>query len=172
MDLDLSNLSWEQKALIGIGAVVLIILIYAYGPWNMFSSEPANDTANVSVSDVPSDNSPKYASVNQQQSNNNDSTNNPEGNNNSDGFNNQQKTTQITTVQAKEIAAQDGLTAGNPRSGTFNRGNETIQVWIVPLSENNVVVKDVYVDKFTGEVVATQDVGTAPQNSENTNNTF
>lgn len=173
MDLDLSNLSWEQKALIGIGAIVLIILIYAYVPWGGLGSKSIdNNTTVVDNTPAPSNN-PSYAPVNQdaqnsanQQSNTNLDTNTVNNTNNSSY--NREKTNQITTLQAKDIAAQDGLTVGNPRSGTFKRGNENVEVWIVPLSKDNVVVKEVYIDKNTGEILATQELNNAPKTSTNT----
>lgn len=175
MDLDLSNLSWEQKALIGIGAIVLIILIYAYVPWGGLGSKSIdNNTTVVDNTPAPSNN-PSYAPVNQdaqsvsdEQSNTNLDTN-TDNNTNNNSYN--EETNQINTLQAKEIAAQEGLTAGSPRSGTFKKGNENVPVWIVPLSENNVVVKEVYIDKNTGEILATQELNTANRNSENTTRT-
>lgn len=174
MDLDLSNLSWEQKALIGVGVIVLIILIYAYAPWN--SSETIIDnTTTAVVDDVPAQsNNPSYAPVNQESQNTDEQSVNPDtssstDNNTNTTSTNQEKTNQINTLQAKEIAAQDGLTAGSPRSGTFKQGNENIPVWIVPLSENNIVIREVYIDKSTGEILTSQELNTASQNSRNNN---
>lgn len=173
MDLDLSNLSWEQKALIGIGAIVLIILIYAY--WPSGSSSGAIDNNTTVVDNAPvTDNNPKYSPVNQQSSSGNESTDTNDNtqldtNTDTNNVNNDtnQETKQITSMQAKEIAAQEGLTAGSPRSGTFKQGNENVQVWIVPLSENNVIIREVYIDKNTGTILATKELNTASRDTGN-----
>lgn len=172
MDLDLSNLSWEQKALLGVGAIVLIILIYAYVPWGSLGSNTIDNNTTTVVDNTPvQSNSPSYAPVNQEAQNsaNESSNTNLDTNsaNNNTTSNNQEKTTQITTLQAKDIAAQEGLDVGSPRSGTFKQGNENVQVWIVPLSENGVVIKEVYIDKSTGEILATQELNNEPRTSEN-----
>ncbi len=132
MDIDLS---WEQKALIGVGVVVVIILIYAYGPFN---SQPevnvTNDTS------FPMSN-PQLLPVNS-----------PSNNNSS---NNTNVTVNITAQKAKEIAvaAWPGYVAGSPTE----INNQTVFVWIVPLSLNNKLAKEVYVDKTNGNIVATRD---------------
>lgn len=139
MDIDLRNLSWEQKALIGVGVAVIIILIYAYGPFN--SSNDLNVQNNTSVAPVSN---PELLPVNS-----------PSNNNNSSGTN---TTFNITATKAKEIASLPGYTTGTPTSGSIVINNQTISVWIVPLSLNNKIAKQVYVDKSNGNIVATQDV--------------
>lgn len=132
MDIDLS---WEQKALIGIAAAAIIILIYAYGPFN-----DTNDTNIQNYTSIPVSN-PQLVPVNSP-SKNNSSTN---------------TTFNITSLKAKEIASLPGYTTGTPTSGSIVINNQTISVWIVPLSLNNKLAKDVYVDKTNGNIVATQD---------------
>lgn len=134
MDIDLS---WEQKALIGIGAAVIIILIYAYGPFH-FTNEV--NTQNVTSNPTSS---PQLVPVNSPANNNSSTTN---------------TTFNITSLKAKEIASLQGYTTGTPTSGSIVINNQTISVWIVPLSLNNKLAKDVYVDKTNGNIVATQDL--------------
>ncbi|MDP3483999.1 MAG: hypothetical protein Q8S06_00610 [Methanobacteriaceae archaeon] len=136
MDLDLT---WEQKALIGVGAVVLIILIYAYGPFNF-------------TSDVNMQNNISSTPVSNQQLL---PVNSPSGNNSS---NNANVTVNITAQKAKEIAALPGYVTGTPTPGSIVINNQTVSVWIVPLSLNSKIVKEVYVDKTNGNIVATRDI--------------
>ncbi len=173
MDLDLSNLSWEQKALIGIGAIVLIILIYAYVPWGGFTTEVDNTTVPINVQ---TNTKPAYVPVNNpvanDSSDSSDSSNsdisdssNTDSTNVATENNTNTSTNPITSLQAKEIAAQEGLTPGSPSSSTFKVDNENVQVWKVPLSENNVVVKEVYIDKNTGNIVSTNEKKTISKNN-------
>jgi hypothetical protein len=136
MDIDLS---WEQKALIGIGVVAIIILVYAYFPFNL-SSNDVNVTNN---SSAPVSN-PQLLPVNS-----------PSGNNSS---NNTNVTVNITAQKAKEIAALPGYGTGTPTDGSIVINNQTVFVWIVPLSLNNKLAKEVYVDKTNGNIVATRDI--------------
>lgn len=134
MDLDLT---WEQKALIGVGVIVVIILIYAYGPFNSTpEANVMNDTS------VPVSN-PQLLPVNS-----------PSGNNSS----NTNVTVNITAQKAKEIAALQGYVTGTPAPGSIVINNQTVFVWIVPLSLNSKLAKEVYVDKTNGNIVATRDI--------------
>jgi len=134
LDLDLT---WEQKALIGVGVIVVIILIYAYGPFNSTpEANVMNDTS------VPVSN-PQLLPVNS-----------PSGNNSS----NTNVTVNITAQKAKEIAALQGYVTGTPAPGSIVINNQTVFVWIVPLSLNSKLAKEVYVDKTNGNIVATRDI--------------
>ncbi|MDO9045217.1 MAG: hypothetical protein Q7U35_07915 [Methanobacteriaceae archaeon] len=135
MDIDLS---WEQKALIGVGVVVVIILIYAYGPFN---SQPEVNVTNDTSFPISN---PQLIPVNS-----------PSGNNSS---NNANVTVNITAQKAKEIAALPGYVTGTPTPGSIVINNQTVSVWIVPLSLNSKIVKEVYVDKTNGNIVATRDI--------------
>jgi hypothetical protein len=136
LDLDLT---WEQKALIGVGAVVLVLLIYAYGPFNFTSDvNMQNNTSSIPVSN------PQLLPVNS-----------PFGNNSS---NNANVTVNITVQKAKEIAALPGYVTGTPTPGSIVINNQTVSVWIVPLSLNGKLAKDVYIDKTNGNIVATRDI--------------
>jgi hypothetical protein len=131
------DLTWEQKALIGVGVIVVIILIYAYGPFNSTpEANVMNDTS------VPVSN-PQLLPVNS-----------PSGNNSS----NTNVTVNITAQKAKEIAALQGYVTGTPAPGSIVINNQTVFVWIVPLSLNSKLAKEVYVDKTNGNIVATRDI--------------
>lgn len=135
MDIDLS---WEQKALIGVGVVVVIILIYAYGPFN---GTPVVNVTNDTSAPISN---PQLVPVNS-----------PSGNNSS----NSNVTVNITAQKAKEIAAAawPEYVVGSPTDGSIMI-NQTVFVWIVPLSLNNKLAKDVYVDKTNGNIVATRNI--------------
>jgi hypothetical protein len=135
MDLDLT---WEQKGLIGVGVVVLVILIYAYGPFTPSTDviENNNTTTIVAEPQLLPINTP----ANENSSNNNGSV-----------------SLNITSQKAKEIASLPGYRTGNPSTGSIIINNETVFVWIVPLYQNNILAKDVYVDKSSGNIVATND---------------
>lgn len=142
MDLDLT---WEQKALIGVGAVVLVLLIYAYGPFNFTSDvNMQNNTSSTPVSN------PQLLPVNS-----------PFGNNSS---NNTNVTVNITAQKAKEIATLPGYVTGTPKPGSIVINNQTVSVWIVPLSLNGKLAKDVYIDKTNGNIVATRDITNSTTN--------
>jgi hypothetical protein len=130
------DLSWEQKALIGVGVVVVIILIYAYGPFN---GTPVVNVTNDTSAPISN---PQLVPVNS-----------PSGNNSS----NSNVTVNITAQKAKEIASLPGYVTGTPTSGSIVINNQTVPVWIVPLSLNGKLAKDVYVDKTNGNIVATRD---------------
>ncbi|MDI6644063.1 MAG: peptidase [Methanobacteriaceae archaeon] len=133
MDLELT---WEKKALIAVGVIILIILIYAYGP---FQSTP--EVQIVNQTEQPS----TVQTMPFPQPN---STNNTNDTNNTDF--------KITKEQAQRIAEEPGYTTGEPTQGTININNKEIQVWIVPLLKNEKVEKEVYVDAENGSIVATK----------------
>ena len=133
MDIDLT---WEQKALIGVGVVVLIILIYAYGPFNMTPEVNVQNTTSTPVSN------PQLLPVNSPENSSNNTTNG---------------TITITKQKAKEIASLPGYRTGDPSAGSIVINNQTVSVWIVPLYLNGKMTKEVYVDTANGSIVATRD---------------
>lgn len=135
MDLDLS---WEKKALIGLGVIALIIVIYAYNPLHSPGEVIVqNDTP------APQPLRTMPFTTTSSESNNTTQTNTTSLN--------------ITSQQAKEIAAETGLRTGEPASGSIKINNETISVWIVPLYKQNKLEKEVYVNKVNGNIVATKE---------------
>ncbi len=134
MDIDLT---WEQKALIGVGAVVLIILIYAYGPFNMTPEVNVQNTTSTPVSN------PQLLPVNSPSDNS--------ANNTTNG------TFTITKQKAKEVASLPGYRTGDPTSGSIIINNQTVSVWVVPLYLNGKMTKEVYVDTANGSIVGTRD---------------
>jgi hypothetical protein len=136
MDWDFRDLSWEQKALIAVGAIALVVLIYAYNP---FAPQPSGNVTNDSTPYM----APQGVPFNTTTSNT--TSNSSEGN------------FTISKLQAKEIAKENGYITGDPSKGTVNINNETISVWIVPLYKNNKVAKDVYVNSVSGIIVGTKE---------------
>lgn len=130
---------WEKKALIGVGVVILIIMIYAFNPFQPKSNlTPPNDSS-IAPPTPPPVSTPNSNSVNSTNSTNNT------GNN----------TFLITAEQAKKIALQGniGYSAGDPLQGTILVNQTTVAVWIVPLSKNSQPSKNVYVDVNTGKLI-------------------
>lgn len=129
--------NWEKKALLIIGAVFIITVIYALNP---FQGSPTNDTINQTptqtITPIPF---PKTTKVNN--SNNSSATTNG--------------TLKLTADQAKNIAAQSrpGYNVGQPIQGSVMVNSTNYAVWIVPLSQNNVVSKTIYIDGNTGIIV-------------------
>ncbi|MDP3066174.1 MAG: PepSY domain-containing protein [Methanobacteriaceae archaeon] len=129
---------WEKKALILVGVVVLIIVIYAFNPFASkanvtTSNQTANPTVNVPMPfDQPTANS-----------------NNTNNNGTSNG------TFQLTAEQAKNIAAQSrpGYTAGDPIQETIVISGVNIGVWKVPLTKTGMPSKTVYIDLTSGKIV-------------------
>ncbi|GAB4316303.1 MAG: hypothetical protein Kow0019_16870 [Methanobacteriaceae archaeon] len=132
------ELTWEKKALIVLGFITLIIIIYAYNP---FQSTP--EVQIVNQTEQPS----TVQTMPFPQPN---STNNTNETNNTDF--------KITKEQAQRIAEEPGYTTGEPTQGTININNKEVPVWIVPLSKNDRVEKEVYVDAENGSIVATKQV--------------
>lgn len=132
MDLDLS---WEKKLLIIFGVLALIIIIYAYNP---FQETPEVLVHNQTY--FPSQ--PITMPFNTSSGNESNQTNG---------------TVTITSQQAKEIATEPNFTTGEPTSGTINLNNEVVAVWVVPLYQQNKLKKEVYVSKVNGNIVATRE---------------
>ncbi|MGZ7046973.1 MAG: peptidase [Methanobacterium sp.] len=137
---------WEKKALIILAIITIIIVVYAYGPFK--SDVKAEVQNNTSVDPIPASTPPSTVS--------NNTTNPTISNVNVTGGTN--GTFQITLDQAKKIASQPGLTAGQPTKGTVVSNNNNIPVWIVPLMKGNVVAKRIYVDGATGVIVGSEEV--------------
>jgi hypothetical protein len=139
MDLDLKP-GWEKKALILLGIVVVITLIYAFNP---FYSNPDVQV----VQDQAADNAvttPAAPVV----TSNNSTTNNTTVNTTNNG------TFQISADVAKNIAlgANPGYTAGQPAQGNVTINSSVFSVWIVPITQASIS-KKVYVDLSTGTIV-------------------
>lgn len=135
MDLDLQP-GWERKALILIGIIVLIIIIYAFNPFQSSSNvqlvqDQPTDTATVSTSTAP------VATVNNSTTNTTNET-----------------TFQISADVAKNIAAgaNPGYTAGQPTQGNVTINNTVFSVWVVPITQASLS-KRVYVDMSTGTII-------------------
>ncbi|MGC9516091.1 MAG: PepSY domain-containing protein [Methanomicrobiales archaeon] len=141
MDLDLT---WEKKALIVVGVITLIILIYAYGPFQV--------TPEVKINNQTEEPQPVQTMPFPQPTSNN-STNNTNG---TDNF-------KITKEQAQRIAEEPGFTTGDPSQGTVTINNKEVSVWIVPLLKNGNIEKEVYVDAENGNIVGTKIVQTSTQ---------
>ena len=128
---------WEKKALIGVGVVVLIIIIYAY--FVPFSGTPepslqANQSTPSQVVPVPY----VIAAPNNSTSNNSNTTGN----------------FTLTADQAKNIAhnAFPDYTIGSP--AFQNNINGTLySAWVIPITKNNTS-KTVYVDN-SGRIIQT-----------------
>lgn len=134
--IDFWNDGWEKKALVIVGIVVLVILIYAFNPFHAKTNLTGNnDTVTPQPSNIPSTTQPPTVSSN-------NSTN--QGN----------VTYLISEEQAKKIALQGnaGYTAGDPLQGTVVVNQTTVVVWIVPISRNSQT-KTVYVDVNSGKIV-------------------
>ena len=140
MDLDLKP-GWERKALIVLGIVVLIIIVYAFNPFH------GNSDVQVD-SDQPADSAVVTPTAPAPVVSNNSTVNNSTANvtNNS--------TFQISADVAKNIAAgaNPGYTAGQPTQGNVSINNSAMAVWIVPLTQGSLS-KRVYVDLATGTIV-------------------
>ncbi|MGB9936939.1 MAG: peptidase [Methanobacterium sp.] len=140
---------WEKKALIILGIITFIVVIYAYGP---FKSDPNVQIQNQTVEAAAPTPAPAPASpvVTTNNSSSNNITNvTPAGNNG---------TYLITSDQAKQIATQSGFTAGQPTKGSVMVNNNNMAVWIVPLMKGTILSKRVYVDAATGIIVGSEEV--------------
>jgi hypothetical protein len=132
---------WEEKALIGVGIIVLIIIVYAY--FVPFSGTPDNNTSYNQV--VPAQVIPvpySQPTVNNSTSNNSTSTN---------------ASFKLTSDQAKNIAlnANQGYTAGTITQGNIIINGTNYPVWIVAISQTNAPSKTVFVDDDSGKILQT-----------------
>lgn len=137
MNLDLGP-EWEKKALIAVGVIVFVIIIYAFNP---FHSDPNMQV----VQGQPTDTQPVTSAPPAVTSNNSTNTTNTTVGNG---------TFQISADVAKNIAAgaNPGFTAGAPTQGNVTINNTVTQVWIVPLTQG-AISKKIYVDLSTGNIV-------------------
>lgn len=126
--------NWEKKALLLVGGILIVSVIYALNP---FPGTPDNTTLgqNSSTTIVPV----PFSKVNR-------------ANNSQNASNN---ITNITLDQAKTIAAQSnpGYNVGQPVPGTVMVNNTNYTVWIVPLTKTNTASKTIYIDVKTGLIV-------------------
>jgi len=138
MNLDLKP-GWEKKALIVVGIVILIIVIYAFNP---FYNNPDVQAVQGQPTDTPVTTSAPPAVTS------NNSTDNTTSNATGNG------TFQISADVAKNIAlgANPGYTAGQPTQGNVTINSTAVSVWIVPLTQGSQS-KKVYVDSATGVIV-------------------
>ncbi len=130
---------WEKKALIGVGVVVLIIIIYAYFVPFSGTPEPStqpNQQTPVQVVPVP------YVIPGSNNSTSNNSTNN--GN------------FTLTAQQSQNIAhnAFPNYTIGTPSfQNNININGTVYSVWEVPITLNSTS-KTVYIDN-SGRIIQT-----------------
>jgi hypothetical protein len=128
---------WEKKALIGVGVVVLLIIIYAY--FVPFTGTPdkvvPTQTAPVQTVGVP--------------------FSQPTANNSTSNTNSTNNGTLLNAEQSKAInialANNPGYSAGTPIQNGTN-------VWIVPITKANSRSYNVYVDVASGKIILTTPV--------------
>jgi hypothetical protein len=131
---------WEKKALIGVGIVVLIIIIYAYFIPFLGTPEPSIQTNEVST--TPATPIPFAVPAVNNSTSNNSSTN---GN------------FTLTADQAKNIAlnAYPNYTIGTPTyQHNININGTFYSAWVVPITLNNTS-KTVYIDN-SGTILQTK----------------
>jgi len=124
---------WEKKALIVVGAIFIITVVYAFNP---FLSTPTNNTT---MEQAPSEPTIIPFPENEKKNDTNNSTNH----------------TKINEEDAKRIAseANQGYTVGTPMQGSINVNSTNYFVWIVPLTKENTASKTIYIDADTGNIV-------------------
>lgn len=141
---------WEKKALIIVAVVTVILVVYAYGPFNGNArAEVINNTSETPVTEPAPVPAPQVPTFNNSTSSNITSVNVTGGNNG---------TYQVTADQAKKIASQPNFTAGEPTKGNIMINNNNTAVWIVPLMKGTVIFKRIYVDAATGIIVGSEEV--------------
>jgi hypothetical protein len=131
------NAKWENKALIVVGVVVLVILVYAFNPFQAKTNlTENNDSVVPQTTTVPT--TTPTSSV--------DSSNSTNDTGN--------LTYLISEEQAKKIALQGnvGYTAGGTLQGTIVVNDTTVVVWIVPISKGSIT-KNIYVDVNSGKII-------------------
>lgn len=139
MDIPELPVGWEKKALIVVGVVFIITVIYAFNP---FPATPTNNSTDQSIQTGTPFTLPKLTSTSKNTANNTDN-------------NKTNITLKLTAEQAKNIAIQKnpGYTPGNPLQGTITVNNTSYNVWIVPLTKKNEASKTIYIDGNTGVIV-------------------
>jgi hypothetical protein len=128
---------WERKALIALGVIILIIIVYAYV--NPFSGAPDNSTQQAQI--TPAQVTPLTYSTT---SNNNSTGNNSTINGNFT----------LSAAQAQSIAqnAFPGYSIGSPTQGNVVVNGTAHSVWIVSV-RNNTVSRTLFVDASTGTII-------------------
>jgi hypothetical protein len=131
---------WEKKALIVLGIIIFIIVIYAFNPFQGNSNVGA-------IQDQSTDTpvaTPAPPAVTSNNSTDNTTSNVTTGNG----------TFQISAEVAKNIAlgANPGFTAGQPTQGNVTINNTAVSAWVVPITKGSQS-KKVYVDSSTGVIV-------------------
>lgn len=129
---------WEKKALIVVGVIFVIVVIYAYNPFAGPSNANAQNQSDYVDTPVETTAPPAVTS--------NNSTANTTNVTNA--------TFQISADVAKNIAAgaNPGFAAGTPTQGNVTINNTLFSVWIVPMTQG-AISKKIYVDLSTGMVV-------------------
>lgn len=124
---------WEKKALLIIGAIFILTVIYSFNP---FVGNPNNNTTMEQSSNQPT--VVPFPSS--------------EKKNKTDNSTDQ---TEITEEDAKRIADQayPDYTIGTPSQGSINVNNTAYFVWIVPLTKDNTASKTIYIDVDNGNIV-------------------
>lgn len=125
---------WEKKALIIIGAVFILTVIYAFNPF--FQSAPTNNST------IEQPTGPSVIPF-------------PKKVKNNTTTNSTNSSFKITIEEAKKIAAQSnpGYTVGTPIQGSIVVNSTSYFVWIVPLTQENTASKTIYIDANTGIIV-------------------
>jgi hypothetical protein len=131
---------WEKKALIGLGVVVLIIIIYAYFIPFTGTPEPSIQANQSPSATVPV---PYVIPGPANNSTSNNSTNNGNFTLNAD--------------QAKTIAlnANPGYSAGSVTQGNIEINGTSYSVWIIAITKVNASAKTVFVDASAGKIIQT-----------------
>ena len=131
---------WEKKALIGLGVVVLIIIIYAYFIPFTGTPEPSIQENQSPSSTVPV---PFVIPGPANNSTSNNTTNNGNFTLNAD--------------QAKTVAlnANPGYSAGSVTQGNIVINGTNYSVWIIAITKVNASAKTVFVDASGGKIVQT-----------------
>jgi hypothetical protein len=132
---------WEKKALIAVGVVVVIIVLYAY--FNPFTGTSNNTTQSVQVTPTPAVPVPYL----------NPTTNNSTSNNSSTNTGN----LTLTSAQAQNIAlnANPGYSAGLTTQGTISINGINYSIWNVTINNPNSPSKSVIVDSTSGRILQT-----------------
>ena len=124
---------WEKKALIVVGVVFILTIIYALNPY--VGTPDNNDTVQQTTTTtiIPF----------------------PKTDNTNDTTNSTNSSFKITLEEAKEIASKSNpsYTVGTPMQGSIEVNGTGYNVWIVPLSQQDVVSKTIYIDANTGIIV-------------------
>ncbi|HEY0196291.1 MAG TPA: PepSY domain-containing protein [Methanobacterium sp.] len=127
--------NWEKKALIVVGFVFVLTVIYSFNPF------PATPTNNTTIEQSTS--GPTVIPFPKK-----DKTNNTTDPTNNSSF-------KITEEDAKRIAGQSNpdYTVGTPMQGSINVNSTNYFVWIVSLTKDNEASKTIYIDADTGNIV-------------------